>query len=191
MGLFKKKRDPKAIFPKSEYIINFAFSVGGIDYYQFDDIFSLPYERGLAAVAIYNELDMRCSRDYLLKHTQAVTDILKSPEIDIYRINELNNQMKQRLQLTTDVDLLYRLASVVYFDRNENPAVYEEDYSKSKIDNWLKNKGTKDFFLQKPLCELIPFLKNVDLDLDEYTEINRHLNELHLEKLHSLTSKKG
>jgi len=185
MELFKKlrqkARDAKSVFPTSEHVIEWAFNCGGIDYYQFSDVFSLPYERGLTAVAIYNELDMRCTRDYLLLHTSAIDAILSSNEIDIFKIKQLNEQMKQRLMLITDVDLLYKLASVVFFDKNENPAIYESDYSSKKIEHWKKHRGTSDFFSQKPLMDLIPFLQNAEVDLSSFSALNKELNEIHSE----------
>jgi len=194
MGLLSKLkqrgRDAKSVFSKSEHIIEWVFNVGGTDYYQFADVFNMSFERGLTAIAIYNELDMRCSRNYLLKHVEAVNSILKQPEIDIFKINALNEQMRQRLQLVTDVELLYRLASVVFFDKKENPNLYEQEYCEKKIAHWKAHKGVADFFLQQPIAELIPFLQNVGIDLDGYTKLNEELNKLHLEKLHSLNSKK-
>jgi hypothetical protein len=190
-NLFKRKRDAKSVFPEQKHIVEFAFNVGGTDFYQFADIFSLPYERGLMAVAVYNELDMRCSRAYLMKHTETISELLKGQEIDIFKINTLNEQMKQRLQLVTDVDLLYKLAAVVFFDKNENPALYEQDYCVKKIAYWKEHRGVADFFLQKPLVELIPFLQNVEIDLDTFTILNNELNELHLERFRMFSSKKA
>jgi hypothetical protein len=192
LKLFKRKfRDVKSVFPEQKHIIEWAFNVGGTDYFQFADVFSLPYERGLMAVAVYNEIDMRCSRNYLMKHTETISDLLKQQEIDIFKINTLNEQMKQRLQLVTDVDLLYKIASVVFFDKNENPALYEPDYCKKKIAHWKEHRGVADFFLQKPLMELIPYLQNVEVDLDTFSRLNEDLNELHLERFRMFSSKKA
>lgn len=188
--LAQKRRDARSVFPKSEHIIEWAFNVGGVDYYQFADIFSLPYERGLMAVAIYNELDMRCTREYLLQHTKAISEILKAKTIDIFKINQLNEQMKQRLMLTTDVDLMYKLASVAFFDKNENPVLYEADYNSKKIEHWKQHKGVGDFFLQKPLMELIPYLQNAQVDLTSFSRLNQQLNEIHSEVLRICTSRK-
>lgn len=188
--LAQKRRDARSVFPKSEHIIEWAFNVGGVDYYQFADIFSLPYERGLMAVAIYNELDMRCTREYLLQHTKAISEILKAKSIDIFKINQLNEQMKQRLMLTTDVDLMYRLASVAFFDKNENPVLYEGEYNAKKIAHWKEHKGVADFFLQKPLMELIPYLQNAQVDLTSFSRLNQQLNEIHSEVLRICTSRK-
>lgn len=189
MGLFNKfKRNAKKHFPNSEHIIEFAFSSGGVDYYRFADAFSLPYERGLMAVSVYNELDMRCSREYLKEHTETVSDILRQKEIDIFKLNELNEQMKQRLSLVTDVDLMYKLASVAFFDKTENPERYEQSHAEQKIERWKKDNSVSAFFLQRPLRELIPFLENVNVDLDTFTQLNEKINELHLERFRTLQS---
>jgi len=126
---------------------------------------------------------MRCSREYLEKHVAAVRKLLHEPKIDIFKVNQLNEQMGERLNLVLDIDLLYKLASVVYFDKHENPYVYEADYCKKKIEHWKAHKGVADFFLQKPITELIPFLQSQNLDLDAYSLLNEQLNRIHWDNL--------
>ena len=190
MGFLDKimNKGTKKIFPGQKFVIDFAFEVGGIKYYQLNDVYNMPYERGLMALAIYEETRMKCSREYLTKHVDAIRSLLHEKKIDIYKINALNEQMSQRLDFSLDTDLLYKLASVVYFDKNENPAIYEPDYCAKKIEHRKKHKGTKDFFLQKPLQELIPFLKSVDFDLETYSQAIEQINEIHLENLSVCTS---
>ena len=141
------------------------------------------------ALAIYEETRMKCSREYLTKHVEVCRELLHSPKVDIFKINQLNEQLNERLTLILDTDLLYKLASIVYFDSKENPALYEPDYCQKKIEIWKQHKGVADFFLQKPLLELIPYLENVDFDLATYSQINKELNDLHLERLQACSSK--
>jgi len=177
------RKDPKKIFPNQKHIIEYAFSVAGVDYYQFNDVYNLPYERGLTALSFYEEARMRCSREYLERHIKAVREILRAKKIDIFKLNQLNEQMNERLNLQLDVDLLYKVASIIFFDKNENPILYDMEYCKKKIDFWKKNKGVSDFFLQKPIKDLIPFLQKVDFDLDTYSQMNKELNKIHLGNL--------
>lgn len=176
---------------KQKYRIEYAFTCGGTKYYRFADITNLPYERGLMALQTYNEVDMRCSRPFLLHYADTIDQLLHQPQIDIFKINQLNQLLKQRLTLITDTDLLYRLAAVCFFDKTENPAVYEPDYAEKKIAKWRKDKGVHDFFTQMPLLELMPFLQNVDTDLDTYSAMCDELNKIHSEclRLASLASK--
>lgn len=161
---------------KSKYRIEYAFTCAGRKYYRFADISNLPYERGLQALMVYNEVEMRCSRKYLLQHVEAMSKLLRQEKIDIFKINALNEMMEQRLNLITDVDLLYKLASVCYFDDTESPETYEPDYAEKKIAAWRKDKGVHAFFMQQPLLELMPFLRKQEIDLDTYTPLNEQLN---------------
>lgn len=131
---------------REKYRIEYAFTSGHTKYYRFADIANLPYERGLIALQVYNEVDMRCSRQFLLYYAETIDKLLHQQKIDIFKINQINELLKQRLTLTTDTDLLYRLAAVCFFDKTENPAVYEPDYAEKKIAKWRKDKGARDFF---------------------------------------------
>lgn len=196
MGLIKElaevwrsQRDKKRE-QKEKYRIEYAFTCGGTKYYRFADIANLPYERGLMAADVYNELEMRCDRDFLIKFVDTMEDLLHQQRIDIFTINKLNEILKHRLQMTTHVDLLYKLASVVYFDKTENPYVYEPAYAEKKIAKWRKDKGVQDFFMQKPLLELIPSLENVNTDLDIYSAMQKESELMQSECLRIASSQK-
>lgn len=175
---------------KEKYRIEYAFTSGGTKYYRFADITNLPYERGLMAMHVYSEVDMRCSRNFLIHYSDAIDKLLHSKQIDIFKINQLNEILKQRLSMTTDTELLYKLASVCFFDKTENPAVYEPEYAEKKIAKWKKDNKANDFFLQKPLLDLMPFLRNVDTDLDTYSAICQEIDKIHSECLRLISSGK-
>lgn len=181
-----KKREQK-----NKYRIEYAFTCGGTKYYRFADITNLPYERGLMALVAYNEVEMRCSREFLIKYQGAVDKLLHDQKIDIFKIQQLNEILKQRLQLPTDVDLLYKLASICFFDKSENPAVYEPAYAEKKIAKWRKDKGVRDFFMQTPLLELMPFLGSVDTDLDTFSALQAEIDAIHSQALRLASSAKG
>ena len=173
---------------EEKYRIEYAFTSGGTKYYRYADITNLPYDRGLTAIQVYNEVEMRCSVDLLKAFTQAIDDVLMAKEINIYAIKQLNDIIKQRLQFSVDVELLYKLASVCFFDKTENPRVYDQQYAEKKIAKWRKDKGVADFFSQKPLKELMPFLANVNHGLDIYTPINEQINKTHEELFRTISS---
>ena len=175
---------------KEKYRIEYAFTCGGTKYYRFADITNLPYERGLMALNVYHEVEMRCSRGFLINYADTIDKLLHEKQIDIFKIEKLNSLLKQRLMMPTDTDLLYKLASVCFFDKTENPAVYEPEYAEKKIAKWRKDKGVRDFFTQKPLLELMPFLQSVDTDLDTYSAMCEELNKIHTEALRIASSDK-
>lgn len=176
---------------KEKYRIEYAFTSGGVKYYRYADITNLPYLRGRAALTCFNEIEMRCTRAFLLKYTKAVDEVLHSNNIDIFKINELNAMLKDRLSLTADMDLCYRLAAIVFFDKTEKPEVYEHEYALRKIERWKKEQSPSAFFLQQPLKELMPFLKPAAGDIDGYTALNTELNKLHEDLMRLASSTAG
>lgn len=156
-----------------------AFTCGGITYYQFDDAFNMPNERALTALTYYEELRMRCTREFLVAHCDAINEILSdTKKINLPRLAILNQQLKERLDWIFEPDIAYKLASVVYFDKNENPYRYDMKYAQDKIKHWKKHRGINDFFLQKPLLDLIPFLKGSEVNLETYSEVIQKATEL-------------
>jgi hypothetical protein len=141
----------------------------------------MPYERGFMALAAYEECRMGVNREYLEAHTLRVREILTAQKVDIFEVHKLNEQLKERMLFVADADLLYRLASVVFFDKNENPLIYEPEYNRGKIEFWRKHKGVADFFLQKPLKELIPFLNISETDLKASLEAAGKIRRLQSE----------
>ena len=175
---------------KEKYRIEYAFTCGGTKYYRFADITNLPYERGLMAMHTYNEVQMRCDRNFLVRYADTIDKLLHEQKIDIFKIQKLNEVLKQRLTLVAETDLMYKLASIVYFDKSENPAVYEPAYAEKKIAKWRKDKGVHDFFMQKPLLELMPFSQSANTDLDTYSEMLQEVKKIHLECLRLASSEK-
>ena len=193
-GLLKKLFKPKQNFPNSKHIIEYAFTCGGVDYYQFQDIFNLPYQRGLQALVYYREISLNIGRDDLIAHIDAVRKALsvdaKTKTIDINKAYILNEQLSVRVNLPTDTELLYKLASVVYFDGNEKPETYEFSYGAKKIEHWKKHSDTQDFFLQKPIQELLPFLKEYAGNINSYQAILENVKSQHSASMSATSSPK-
>jgi hypothetical protein len=176
-------------FPNSKHIIKEAFEVGGVKYYEFDTTANMPWKRGLKCLSIYNELDMRCDRFYLTKHTEAMDNIFKSGKLgfdEMMKIRQLENQLKERLTMIFHEDLVYKVASVVFFDENENPDDWEWKYALEKIKHWKKHEGAHDFFLREPISRLIPFLNSAGENLKPYSIAAKRVDEAHLAKIYEM-----
>ena len=180
----------RKLFPDAKYTIEYAFTIAGIDYFQFTDINMLCYERALMSLAIYDEMRMKCDKEYLDKHCEAIDFILKNKDIDIFKIRELNEQMKQRLEFSLNVDSLYKLASVIFFDANEHPHTYDVEYNKKKIEAWKDTKDADAFFFMQPIKELMPFLTEYGELLPAYLQLSREMNMIHLENILTFSSHK-
>jgi len=167
---------------KPEHHISYAFNVGGKDFYNFTDSFNIPCERALDAIDIYEEMSMRCTRDFLVAHVKAVKNILTSNKIDIFEIHKLVTQLEERLELIVYPKLIKKLASVYYFDESENPYKYDAKYAEVKIKLWDEEK-LEDFFLLQPIQKLIPSYDISGIDLETYSMITEQMDKLHLESL--------
>jgi hypothetical protein len=174
-------------FPRTKHIIKYAFTCGGIEYRCFDDAFNIPYQRGLQAIVYFTEVRQNCDREYLENFYKAMKNCLnptaERKTIEVHKANQVNELLGQRLELPPDTELLYKLASVVYFDDTENPEVYEFGYGAKKIEFWKKNASVKDFFLQKPIVELLPFLKDVGENIEIFHGMMQDVNRYHSESL--------
>lgn len=195
MALFKliknKVNNLFTKFPKGvPYPIEFAFEIEGRSFYRFSDHFNIPYERGLKTITFYEEARMKITYEYLEQHTQAVDKILKSQKIDVFKIKALNDIMAERMKWYCDTDIMYKCASVVFFEKNENPTTYDFKSNIEKIEFWKKHKSVTDFFYQEPLLVLFPFLIESEVNLESYSEITKALNNQHLDLVTSILSEK-
>jgi hypothetical protein len=165
-----------------------AFVLDGITYYTFDDIFNIPVERAFSAIDHYNEMQQRCTRDYLISHLDAQNEILSSKKIDITKLAQLNLNLKERLEMIFDADLLYKLASVVYFDSSESPYKYDYKYGIEKIRRF-KKADVDAFFLKTPIRNYLPFKDISADDLRTYIAVGNQVNLVHLKTLSQSLSK--
>lgn len=165
---------------ENKYKVEPAFELQGVKYFQFSNQDEVPTGRQFAALAIYNEMDMRCDRQFLLDFTAAMDVILNDPKkINIGIIAQLNYNLKDRLGLMVAPDFIFKLASVVFFDESESPYSYDYDYNQTKIKKWKADGDTLDFFLQTPLINLVPFLKSQENVSSIFSQMAEKVGEIH------------
>src|SRR6186713_1937827 len=143
-----------------------AFRHNGKVFYKYNDAFKMPAGRCICALAIYSELQMRCTEDYLKKHVRAM-ELLLSPADKRLRLSEiaqLNQNLKDRLNLAPFPDHIFKLASVTFFDEDESPFGYDFAYNQKKIEAWKNDPAMLDFFLQTQFQDLIPSSNTPELD---------------------------
>ena len=172
----------------SKYRIIPAFELDGVTYYEFEDVFNTPCTRALSAIKYYEEMRMKCTIEYLQAWSEAQANVIKQAEDDLTiprnnRLNlnsllerlstleQYNTRLNERLSLAIDVDLVYKLASVVYFDATENPSVYEMNYGMKKVEKWKRAEDMESFFLRQPIKKLVPFLDGQEANIQTYSEV--------------------
>lgn len=159
-----------------------AFEIDGTQYYELPDIFSMPTQRAMAAMNYYEELRQCCDREYLIQYSDKQTEILNSGNIVLSDLFTMAKQLKERLQMIAAPDHIYKLASVVYFDKTENIEDYDFHYGNQKIAKWKKAKGSS-FFLLQPVKKLIPSMNLSEHDLQDYLKVADQIQKKHLEDL--------
>jgi hypothetical protein len=154
-----------------------AFKLGGVQYYSFPSFLDHSPIRAEWISVFSEELNMRCTKEFLLTHLKAVEQALNSNPIKITSIANWNKQLKDRLEYISDPETIYNMASVIFFDENEDPSQYDQEYNKKKIALWKKHK-MRDFFLEVPWNKLIPGLDSLPVDLDSFIRANQAVSKI-------------
>lgn len=163
--------------------VGFAFETGGVKYYRFIELTNMPIGR-------FNAM-----RDMLeLAQCNTTADIYKAnltlwlSQCNEGKLVDIASGLKEaqaRLDNITSISVLYDLASVFYFDENENLLSYDPTYANKKISFW-NEKGGIAFFLQLPIRELMPSQGISTHDMESYMK-GMAITELkELENLYTL-----
>lgn len=188
-----KQTEPKFILKDGHQLKE--VEITGQKYYEFVDANMAPCHRMFAAMTYYNELKMRCDRDYLMAHSQAIMDCINGQSegskgvVDLVRIGNLALQLKERADWIIEPEAVYKYASVIFIDESENPYDYDMKYNQEvKIARW-KKLNVSSFFLSMPVKQLFPHLDLSEEDLEMYLTMVTGVNKVHLQDIITLTSK--
>lgn len=181
------KRPIKEIFPNAVAIVEYAFTLNEVDYYQFSDFSNMSSDRGFSCIAMFEELKSGCSNEYLKAFEQAFDDVLNKKEIKLTDLFALRMQLKERRELIVIPDIAYKLCSVVFFDATENPNRF--DWKKGALKAEIfKQEKMADFFLSQPIIKLLPRLHFSAADLQEYLELATRISRKHIEDISTMLS---
>ena len=101
-----------------EHHVSLAFTSDGTEYYRFTDEFNIPSERGFAAFHHYECLAQRCDYEFLKSHVEAIQKTLgEATVVKVGDALKLNAQLQERLTMFYPPDLIWNLASVLFFDK--------------------------------------------------------------------------
>lgn len=172
---FKRTARPEfnMTHPDVAHNIEFAFKAGGKTYYRFKEERLIPAGRFKYIYAFSKEVDMRMSLEILKNYVKDFKDLLNGsgPKkvIQIGELWKLVLNLESRIALAFEPDTVERLASVVYFDGDEDLSTFDRKYGAKKIENW-KKYNVRDFFLTKPMGELLG-LRNTSVEsLGDYIQ---------------------
>lgn len=150
----------------TENPIEFAFNFKGKDYFCYSDPFKIPNQRGFVCLSYYEEFNMRMTKETLVQFLDAFEAEMNGSR-NVLDIAKLINAMRTRTEFIVSPDTVYKLASVVFFTKEESTYNYDVVYNAKKIAEF-KKAPMLDFFLRLPLGELIPFLKLSEENMRTY-----------------------
>lgn len=160
-----------------------AFTCGGKRYYRFKEEHEMPAGRYKYFFYFLKEMTMHASLETLQKYVEAFKNILNGVNakrgIQLGDLWKLVWNMETIVKLDFDPQLVKKLASVAYFDEDEDLITYDQDYGKAKIKFW-EDHNIHDFFLTKPIGDLTGLnslsVESLEDCLRERTEILRDLD---------------
>lgn len=171
-----------------------VFSINGKNYYKYQDISKVKNQRALTINDFFNELSMRATRDFLIDHTKAMDTILTSNSIDIFKIKTLNSQLQERLEMIYETDIIYKIASVMFFTKDENVLDYDDLLGREKI-ALFKQQDKEDkkmgFFFGTLFKSIIGSPDISDSDLQIYMTVGKQITTEHLKTISTILSKKS
>lgn len=177
----------KALFSKTKkwelqtgHTVKVGFISGGKKYYQLSDLFNTFTERGLDAYQVYEEISMRVSVDDLKAFVSKFENDLNTGKL-MDCANTLS-YLKERINFVIPPkELIWKMASVAYFDESESPYTYDTIYAQKKIKEWQRNGDVADFFLYQQLRNLIPLpelsKETYDILMGTILKIQNHQSE--------------
>lgn len=183
MWPFKKKFRSYLVDGKLKIVE--AFIHDGTRYLMYENPTDVPTGRMLAANGVYMEMEMKCDKQYLEDHCRAVDKLLNENKkgINVTYIAQLNQNLRERLNLMPLPDFVFKLASVIFFDESESPVSYDWAYNEKKIAKWKKDPQLLDFFLTRLASELIPSLRPVKENASMYFQVAEKIDKIHRDDL--------
>jgi len=182
----KTKLGHKPIWQIDEgHVIVPAFISNGEQYYMLKDYFNTFSLRGLMALQVYEEWNMRIQREHLVEFIAKMEDILNNnKQINLIEIVRMLNILKERVEfIMPPTEIIYKFASVAFFDKNESPYSYDPEYCKEKIKKWKEAADFSDFFIVTRLRDMIPLPELSEQDLIVCLEMIDKISEQHLTKI--------
>jgi hypothetical protein len=164
--------------------IEFAFNSGGTNYFRFVSEVNVQFQRAVAARDIFTEELWQINPDFLRGWNNGLINLLmdkkKKDDKKLYEIGVMASRLKEQMDMSVSLLRQLKLATVVYFDEQENPLDYQYPYNKAKLEHWMKHNDVEGFFLNLPEYAYLPSLTEYSMNFPSYlqAETLQSLNNL-------------
>jgi hypothetical protein len=180
------KRKPKGFnihHPDFINRIEKAFKSKGVQYYRFKEDTKMPYGRYQVLQSFLLGYELRMDYALFKAFLEEIEKNLNGTrgQIDISKAFVTLEKMKARAALAFDPTQAYSVASVIYFQEDEDLYHYDNAINQDKIARW-KGANLIDFFYMKPIAELLGLSNFSQPDLIAYIkEVDSLLSDLTLD----------
>lgn len=170
---FNQQSKPKGFSDLQQIFID----SNGKRYYKYLDDLNLPIKRLQELQRVIMEMDSKLTNKELKTFLTAMSVEMdnavngaKGKITNIARIGFLIEEMKSRDEILFHADLQFELAGVVLIREDENPAEFDLDLHREKVEQFKKDStgGLKDFFYNAGLSQYLPYLTLSNEDYDHY-----------------------
>jgi len=142
------KINSKIIRPVPGLIIN------GKQYWEFANVADIPEGRRTHYSSLREEMNMGIDRAQLLEYIEQLK--LANDKTESSRIGSLLYMLEDTIKNITTIEAIYNIASLAYFDGQEDLTTYDIDYAQQKI-ALFKQLPDKGFFFDRLLRETLKF----------------------------------
>lgn len=118
--------------------------IEGVQYYQFVEPADMPEARQVHYLNFKQEMGMGLDRELLLSFVERLKEANNAH--DATRLGSYLIALEDCLQNLTPLESLYNMASLVWFDAQEDISNYDVDYNRDKISRFKKIKDRAFFF---------------------------------------------
>jgi len=175
----------RGVAPKDRWDqIEYAFTSGGVNYFKFVTEVNVPFQRAVAARDIFTEELWQINPDFLRGWNNGLINLLmdkkKKDDKKLYEVGVMASRLKEQMEMSVSLLRQLKLATVVYFDEQENPLDYQYPYNKQKLEHWMKHNDVEGFFLNLPEYAYLPSLTEYSTNFQTYlqAETLQSLNNL-------------
>ena len=173
---FKRKPRPgTSIRPDYKKLIQFAFEIDGVEFFEFKNIIDMPALRYQAESRFITEMTLGINLKDLKSTIEKSLEFLDKGNITKSIIEQGNI-----LELTKKIikfDAIYNLAACHYFYKDENLDNYDYDIGEEKIE-LFKAQSLESFFLNTPIKQFLPDQNLSATDLATYYQYEKELQKL-------------
>lgn len=183
-ALFKANNQVRNIYhPEVRDKVEYSFTENGVKYYRYKEDHNMHEMRRFQKVIFLTEIENGLSHEDLLSYISELKKHVNKGQLgDVALKLEL---LEQRTKIAKDPDTFFKIATVDFFDENEDLTGYDRNYNKHKLETFKLSKDL-GFFLTRPMIDIFPQLASLTLDSKHFTDQIEEMRELK-EKIDSLT----